>query len=281
MPAGAERDVAPRSWRPEGTRPRKLAPGEGTGRLVHGPGRLWPWPRRPGRGERGDPWSVRHEGATDPSPEGHGSVTGVRPRHGDVGKSSASSRVVRHARRRGRPEVRYPDERSTADSRAQARSSLGPASGRKVDRMLSGPRPRPRERHEARERVTFPASSSPIRPRCGISRTRIVTEVRPPHRPCDASVTEVRPPPVPVTPLPRKPHVPGASWGSQPARTPMRRPGHPSTHLGRPPGPRPSPVLPRTRPSWNYSSTAGPRHHQPVDGIAAIAARPCSSFCWR
>ena len=43
----------------------KLAPGEGTGRLVHGPGRLWPWPRRPG---------VR--GAEDRGREGHEKPTG-------------------------------------------------------------------------------------------------------------------------------------------------------------------------------------------------------------
>jgi len=63
--------------------------------------------------------------------------------------------------------------------------------------MLSGPRPRPRERHEAQERVTFPASSSPIRPRCGISPTGSSRKSDLP-RPCAASVTEVRLRHVPV-----------------------------------------------------------------------------------
>ncbi|MCW2979728.1 MAG: hypothetical protein JWO14_1455, partial [Solirubrobacterales bacterium] len=47
----AVRDGVVSGWRPEL---------KGTGRLVHGPGRLWPWPRRPG---------VREEG------QRHGSVT--------------------------------------------------------------------------------------------------------------------------------------------------------------------------------------------------------------
>jgi|GEM_PF-1895406 len=78
-------------------------------------------------------------------------------------------------------------------------------------------------------------------------------------------VTEVRPPPVPVT-GPRPPHVPvtgppgirdeplaspanlrtlGSSWGSQPARTPMRSPGPPSD--GRKPPEPPKPDDPQAR----------------------------------
>jgi len=79
----------------------------------------------------------------------------------------------------------------------------------------------------------------------------------------DTIVTEVRPPPVPVTPPSRKAHVPGASWGSQPARTPMRRPGPRSTHLGRPQGPGPRPSLsrpPRSHPSPR-PALPGPHPH--------------------
>jgi len=228
-----------------------------------------------------------------PSRGSHGSLTGgTRIRDGSPTPSRrclelhASSRVVRHARRRGRPEVRYPDQRSTADSRAQARSSLGPSTGRKVDRMLSGPCRRPRERHEARERVTFPASSSPIGPECGITRTQtsrksdlLPSLCRLRHgsptssRPCDASPTEAS--------------RPGASWGSQPARTPMRRPGHPPPHLGRPPGPRtpghpvPSPrrslpesppVLPLRRTAPYPKSTTVPRGMTSTGKFAASTA---------
>ena len=68
----------------------------------------------------------------------------------------------------------------------------------------------------------------------------------------DPIVTEVRLPHVPVTPLPRKPHVLGSSWGSQPARTPMRSPGHPAaTSDGRPgPGPPPVPSPPPKSPQF-------------------------------
>ena len=62
--AGARERDGSRSWRP----------GKGRGRLGHGPGRLWPWPRRPGM------WGVardRHASATGSSREGHGSVTDV------------------------------------------------------------------------------------------------------------------------------------------------------------------------------------------------------------
>ena len=47
----------------------------------------------------------------------------------------------------------------------------------------------------------------------------------------------------PLTSSPAKPCVLGASWGSQPARTPMRRPGRTDAHLGRPPAPRAPPVI--------------------------------------
>ena len=48
------------SCRPPGSGPAELAPGQAgargaPGRLVHGPGRLWPWPRRPG------PWGVMRD----------------------------------------------------------------------------------------------------------------------------------------------------------------------------------------------------------------------------
>jgi len=73
--AGARKGRGPASWRPiKGLAVSSTAlAGCGRGR----DGR--------GCGEREGPRTVRHEGATDPSPEGHGSVTGVRPRHGDVG----------------------------------------------------------------------------------------------------------------------------------------------------------------------------------------------------
>ena len=44
----------------------------------------------------------------------------------------------------------------------------------------------------------------------------------------DPIVTEVRLRNVPVPPLPRKPHVLGSSWGSQPARTPHEEPRTPA-----------------------------------------------------
>ena len=49
---------------------RELAPGsrKGRGRLGHGPGRLWPWPRRPGVRERvTGTGGLRREGARGPS----------------------------------------------------------------------------------------------------------------------------------------------------------------------------------------------------------------------
>jgi len=62
------RDAALSSWRPIKGRAVSSTALAGCGR------------GRDGRecGERGDPWTICHEGATDPSPEGHGSVTGVR-----------------------------------------------------------------------------------------------------------------------------------------------------------------------------------------------------------
>src|SRR6201992_4349033 len=70
------------SWRPgKGFRPLEAGargrvqasgswrPGKGRGRLVHGPCRLWPGPRRPGM-----------KGAEGSSPEGHGSATGPSPK---------------------------------------------------------------------------------------------------------------------------------------------------------------------------------------------------------
>ena len=67
--------------------PRAWA-GQGTGRLVHGPGRLWPWPRRPG--VRGVEGSSRegHGRASAPSRKRHGSVTEVGPGDEDAGKST-------------------------------------------------------------------------------------------------------------------------------------------------------------------------------------------------
>src|SRR3954453_229721 len=55
------------------------------GRLGHGPGWLWPWPRRPG--VRGVAGSV-HASATGSSREGHGSVTELASRGRERGKST-------------------------------------------------------------------------------------------------------------------------------------------------------------------------------------------------
>ena len=169
-----------------------------------------------------------------PSRGSHGSLTGgTRIRDGSPTPSRrrrevlTSSRVVPHARRRGRPEVRYPDERSTADSRAQARSSLGPASGRKVDRMLSGPCLRPPRATRGERACDVPGIFVADRAEVSNLSDPIVTEVRPRTVPVTPPSRKSDLLPFPVTPLPRKPHVPGASWGSQPPRTLMRRPGHP------------------------------------------------------
>jgi len=247
MPAGARKGRRPASRRPEGTGTRKPAPGrdgspQAGARIRDGPSRPRPWQAvavAETAGSRGAGGPVER-----PSRGSHGPVTGgTRIRDGSQTPSRrrrelhASSRVVRHARRRGRPEVRNPDERSTADPRAQARSSLGPSTGRKVDRMLSGPRRRPRERHKAGERVTFPASSSPIGPRCGITRTQssrksdlLPSLCRLRHgsptfpRPCDASPTEAS--------------RPGRLMGVTACQDPHEAPGTPGTYLGRQQGPR-------------------------------------------
>jgi len=204
---------------------RKLAPGRDgasqAGALGRdGPSRPRPWQAvavAETAGSRGAGGPVER-----PSRGSHGSLTaGTRIRDGSRTPSRrcrelhASSRVVRHARRRGRPEVRYPDERTTTDPRAEARSSLGPSTGRKVDRMLSVPRPRPPRATRGERACDVP----------GI----FVADRAEVWDHSDGIVTEVRLRTVPVTPLPRKPHVPGASWGSQPARTPLRRPGPTST----------------------------------------------------
>jgi hypothetical protein len=73
----------------EGTRPLRPGTSKGRGRLGHGPGRLWPWPRRPGVREMC---------------EGHrGGVRGTRGRrHRDarfLTKTGGTSRILRTSRR--------------------------------------------------------------------------------------------------------------------------------------------------------------------------------------
>src|SRR5882757_6768260 len=99
--------MVPPAAPPAATIVAKAAEGEGRGRLGHGPGRLWPWPRRPGvRGEAretpgrlaGDVWEasqgwgVRHEDAwkvTDLQVSKTRCVD--RPCHGKVDARSAIS----------------------------------------------------------------------------------------------------------------------------------------------------------------------------------------------
>jgi len=147
--------------------------------------------------------------ATDPSPVGHGSVTEVGPRHGDVGNSTL-------------PPVSSPTHAGAVVLRSGIRTKARP-------HALGASSPAPRATRGER------ACDVP-----GI----FVTDRAGVWNNSDSDVTEVRHPPVHVTAPPRKPHVPGASWGSQPARTPMRRPGPASTHLGRPQAPGPPPVPP-------------------------------------
>jgi len=95
--------------------------------------------------------------------------------------------------------------------------------------MLSGPRLRPRERHEAQERVTFPASSSTKGPRCGISRTRSSRE-------SDLAPSLCRLPPTEAS-------RPGRLMRVTACQDPHEAPGTPGTQLGRPP-PAPDPRRP-------------------------------------
>src|SRR6202000_2194163 len=83
--AGARgRDGAAGNWRPG--KGREASRREG--RLGHGPGRLWPWPRRPGVRGVAEGSREAHAGATGSGRESHGSVTEPRLRHRDRGKST-------------------------------------------------------------------------------------------------------------------------------------------------------------------------------------------------
>jgi len=100
-------------------------------------------------------------------------------------------------------------------------------------------RPMARVIHAARSRPPAPGPVRVLQGReCDVPGI-FVTDPAEVWRLPDRILTEVRLRDVPVTPLPRTPHVLGSSWGSQPARTPMRSPG-PSSD-GRPP-PEPPPA---------------------------------------
>jgi len=121
--------------------------------------------------------------ATDPSPVGHGSVTGVRPRHGDAGKSS------------------LPPVLSNSHGRA---AWIGPPIGAL--------------KHAARYRPLIPAHfkasegvrmwrSRHLRQRPGPNEESLRHDRHgspTSHRPCAASLTEVRHRIVRVTPLPQR-----------------------------------------------------------------------------
>jgi len=185
-------------------------------------------------------------------------VTGVRPRHGDVGKSSV-------------PPVSSDGHRCAVDLRSGIRTKGRPHALRALS-------PAPRATRGER------AFDVP-----GIS----VTDRAEVWSLSDPIVTEVRPRTVPVTPLPRKAHVPGASWGSQPARTPMRRPGHPPPDLGRPPRPRTPPVpsqaparpFPRPARRGPTSSTPGstppPPRPAPAPPVRGVGAAASATTSWR
>jgi len=84
-------------WRRgKGWGPGKLAPGQGKGRLVHGPGRLWPWPRRPGLW---GVWSDRRGRVTGGSRNRHRSPTSSqrgRERHPSARLPHAQPPVSSH-----------------------------------------------------------------------------------------------------------------------------------------------------------------------------------------
>ena len=115
LQAGAREGFGPgEAGAREGTRPpRAGARGKGRGRLVHGPGRLWPWPRRPGM-----------RGVEDPSRVRHGSVTDDGPRHRDAEKATLPGVFFRRC--------------------DHVTMVLGPYRGPKVDNAFSSPVPRPR-----------------------------------------------------------------------------------------------------------------------------------------
>jgi hypothetical protein len=90
------------------------APGQGKGRLVHGPGRPWPWPRRPGvrgvrRDRRGRVTRERRKARRrpkDPSPTS-GLVAGTQGSHEDVRNSTLPRAFPMPTPRRVRRKVRY------------------------------------------------------------------------------------------------------------------------------------------------------------------------------
>ena len=186
--------------------------GQGTGRLVHGPGRLWPWPRLPGIGERQRDPRGRETGAPR---KAHGRGTDPSRRHEERGRST------------------LPRVLSNCDPRAL--DFWPPIGGSKsISRfrgLISGPESEPtcaevwssrHLRHRSGRGVASPAQDADVSP----------TSAGP--------VPDVsRAPPVPAPPLPRTPDVLGSSWGSQPARTPMRSPGPSSDGHRRPAQPLP------------------------------------------
>jgi len=104
--------------------------------------------RGPGMGGVEGPGRERDEGATGVTRIRDGGMTPSRR----CRELHASSRVVQQSRTRCR--------------------LWAPHRGPEVDNAPPAPRSRPENGLPGPESVTFPASSSPIRPRCGISRTR-------------------------------------------------------------------------------------------------------------
>jgi hypothetical protein len=227
------RDGGPSSWRPrKGRDPRKLAPGragvpqagarEGTGRLVHGPGRLWPWPRRPGvRGEGGGILAGvgrgRHEMRTGGSPDCDRGGTWSRR----AWELHASARVAQQSR------TRYVTQ--------------GPYRGPNTRSVIPGADPGPGNRPKLHGSRAFGASSSPIgRGVASLTTGPHVSPTSAPsprHPPGDApheSPTSSRPCARCFTNTSR----PGRLMGVTACQDPHEAPRTPCTHLGQPPTPR-------------------------------------------
>jgi hypothetical protein len=190
-------------------------PGKGRGRLVHDPGGVWPWPRRPGSWGAEDPGRERRispGSVTRASREGRATATEVGPRHREAEDVTLPPVFFRRCN--------------------HVTVVLGPCRG-----------PDARSAFPALDLGLLRAGKCDV-PGIFVTDRAALTSLS------GETITEVRLRADPVPSPPRTPQVPGVSWRPHPAGVATRRPGrtsdgHRRRERRRPP-PRPRQSRPQT-----------------------------------